>query len=109
MVVAADAADAAGDEVGVARVLALHEDAVATEDRRGALALGHDALAEVDLGVDPEAADDAGDRVPRHVDEAVGVRCLGGSRVGHRHGLSSRSSCVRRSAQTPWCATSAPC
>ena len=40
VVVAADAADAAGDEVGVARVLALHEDAVAAEDRRGAVALG---------------------------------------------------------------------
>ncbi len=45
VVVAADAADATRDEVGVARVLALHEDAVATEDRRRAVALGHDALA----------------------------------------------------------------
>ena len=82
VVVAADAADAAGDEVGVARVLALHEDAVAAEDRRRAVALGDLALAEVDLGVDPEAADDAGDRVPRHLDEAVGVLhgCLGGHR-----------------------------
>ena len=39
MVVAADAADAAGDEMSVARILALHEDAVAAEDRRGAMAL----------------------------------------------------------------------
>ena len=90
VVVAADPADAARDEVGVARVLALHEDAVAAEDRRGALALGDLALAEVDLRVDPEAADDAGDRVPRHVDEAIGVRGL-----GHGHRVSSRSSCVR--------------
>ena len=71
VVVAADAADAARDEVGVARVLALHEDAVAAEDRRRAVALGDLALAEVDLRVDPEAPDDAGDRVPRHLDEAV--------------------------------------
>ncbi len=41
VIVAADAADAAGDEVGVARILALHEDAVAAKDRRGAVALGH--------------------------------------------------------------------
>jgi hypothetical protein len=68
VVVAADPADAARDEVGVARVLALHEDAVAAEDRRGAVALGDLALAEVDLGVDPEAPDDAGDRVPIHLD-----------------------------------------
>ena len=40
MVVAADPADPAGDEMGVARILALHEDAVAAEDRRGAVTLG---------------------------------------------------------------------
>ena len=67
MVVAADAADAAGDEVGVARVLALHEDAVAAEDRRRAVALGDLAVVEVDLGVDAQAADDARDRVPGHL------------------------------------------
>ena len=31
---------------------------------------------EVDLGVDAEAADDAGDRVPRHLDQAVGVSSM---------------------------------
>jgi hypothetical protein len=46
VVVAADAADAAGDEVGVARILALHEDAVAAKDRRGAVALGDFGLAK---------------------------------------------------------------
>src|SRR6185437_14483012 len=69
VVVAADPADAAGDEVRVARVLALHEDGVAAEDRAGAVALGDDPLLEVNLGVDAEAADDAGDRIPCHVDE----------------------------------------
>ena len=69
VVVAADAADPAGDEVGVARVLPLHEDAVAAEDRRGAVALGDLAVGEVDLGVDAQAAHDPGDRVPRHLDQ----------------------------------------
>ena len=64
VVVAADAADAAGDEVGVARILALHEDRVAAEDRRRAVALDDFPVLEVDLGVDAEAADDAGDRDP---------------------------------------------
>src|ERR1700730_17019497 len=60
--------------MGVARVLALHKDAVAAEDRRGAIALGYLLLAEVDLGIDTQAADDSGDRIPIHLDQAVG--CL---------------------------------
>src|SRR5439155_12229127 len=67
VVVAADPADAAGDEVRVARVFALHEDAVAAEDMGGAVALRHLAVLEVDLGVDAQAPDDAGDRVPVHL------------------------------------------
>ena len=86
VVVAADAADAAGDEVRVARVLALHEQAVAAEDRRGAVALAHLLLLEVDRGVDPEAADDPGDRVPRHLDD-VGVLGLVLAGFGHGHGV----------------------
>ena len=89
VVVAADAADAAGDEVRVARVLALHEDAVAAKDRRGAVALGDLAVVEVDLGVDAEAADDPGDRIPVHLDQLAALiragRC-GSARlcdVGH--------------------------
>ena len=69
VIVAADAADPAGDEMRVARVLALHEDAVAAEDRRGGVALGDDPVGEVDLGVDAEAADDPGDRIPVHLDD----------------------------------------
>ena len=72
VVVAADAADAAGDEVRVARVLALHEHAVAPEERGGALALRHFAVVEVYLRVDPEVADDARDGVPRHLHEVSG-------------------------------------
>ena len=73
VVVTADAADAAGDEVGVARILALHEDRVAAEDRRRAVALHHFSVLEVDLGVDAEAADDAGDGIPCHLDKLAGV------------------------------------
>ena len=86
VVVAADAADPAGDEVGVARVLALHEDRVAAEDRAGAVALGDLHVAEVDLGVDPERPDDPGDRVPRHLREALRVGGdLAGAGNGRRH------------------------
>src|SRR5207248_3483117 len=74
VVVAADAADAARDEMRVAGVLAPHEDRVAPEHGRLRLA-GRDLLVlEVDLGVDPEVPDDAGDRVPGHVDELAGLR-----------------------------------
>src|SRR6202012_105255 len=73
VVVAADAADAAGNEVRVARILALHEDRVAAEDRRGAMTLDHFAVLEVDLGVDAEAAYDPGDRIPGHLDELAGL------------------------------------
>src|SRR5581483_3714605 len=82
MVVTTDAADAAGDEVRVPRVLALHEDAVATEDRRGAVALDDPLLLEVDLGIDAQAAHDPRDGIPVHLDDA-GV--LGSS---HRLSLS---------------------
>ena len=67
VVVTADAADPAGDEVRVARIDPLHEDVEAAEDHRGAVALEHLLVGEVDLGVDAEAADDPGDRIPRHL------------------------------------------
>ncbi len=69
VVVAADSADAAGDEVGVARIFALHEDAVSAKDGRGAVALGHLLVLEVDFGEDAETANDAGDGVPVHLDQ----------------------------------------
>ena len=67
VVVPADAADPAGDEAGVARVLAFHEHRVTAEQRRRAVAFGHDPVREVDLRVDAEVPDDAGDRVPVHL------------------------------------------
>ena len=66
VVVAANAANAAGDEVSVARVFALHENAVPAKDGRGAVALDHMLVLEVDLGKDAEAAHDPGNRVPVH-------------------------------------------
>src|SRR5207248_2567908 len=82
VVVAANAADAAGDEVGVAGILAPHEHAVAAEQRRGALARDHFAVGEVDLRVDAKVADDPGDRIPGHVDELAG---LGLDLLGYCH------------------------
>src|SRR5262249_36204220 len=114
VVVTADAADAAGDEVGVARVLALHEDAVAAEDRGAAVALRDSLSLEVDLGVDAQAAHDPGDRVPGHLHQlaipggaAPGGVVLGG---GHRVALRSvtRCSCSRSAGCCPWSATWAP-
>src|SRR6185437_6762629 len=67
VVVAADPADTTGNEMRVARVLAFHEDAVATEDRRGAVAFDDTLLLEVDLRVNPETAHDPGDRIPGHL------------------------------------------
>src|SRR5207249_8192019 len=69
-----------------------------------AAALGHLAVREVDPGVDAEAADHTGDRIPRHVHEAPAV-------VGHppvaqgvvrRHdgSLSSADLVKLRSART---------
>ena len=81
VVVTADAADATGDEVRVPWVDPLHEDVEPAEDHRGRVALVHLLVREVDLGVDPEAADDPGDRVPRHLLDhhlLIGLRCLDG-------------------------------
>src|SRR5919198_2535315 len=69
VVVAADPADAAGDEMRVPRVLAFHEDAVPAEDGRGAVALRHLFVLEINLGEDTEAAHDAGYGVPAHLDQ----------------------------------------
>ena len=117
MVVAADPADPAGDEVGVARVLAFHEDAVAPEDRRGAMTLGNLPIGEVDLGVDTQAAHDPGDRVPRHLDQ---LALVGGAFLSGRvavaivqllcpHGLRMRWGDIQWSARDAGAAISAPC
>src|SRR5438552_510574 len=82
----------------VARILALHEDAVAAEDRGCGAAFGHLAIGEVDLGVDAEAADDAGDRVPGHLHQlprAVGHGVLSQGVVRRHDGSLSRADFVK--------------
>ena len=128
VVVTADAADAAGDEVRVAGILALHEDRVAAEDRRRAVAFHHFFVVEVDLGVDAEAAHDPGDGIPRHLDQLAGLSLslgrLGDDRC-HRTSLSAycfRSRGLQTEQPAPtrcgslrirvWCqgaASAAPC
>ena len=83
MVVAADPADSAGNEVCVAGILVLHEDAVTPEDRGGAMALDNFPVREVNLGEDSQTPNDSGDRVPGHLHNVGGLgtrfRGCGGS------------------------------
>ena len=79
MVVTADAADAAGNEMRVARVFAFHENAVAAKDRGRAVAFGDLAIGEIDLRINSEAAHDPGNRIPIHFDEAA-LRTLASKR-----------------------------
>ena len=75
MIIAANSADPAGDEMRVARIFALHENAVAAENGGGAVAFRHFAILEIDLGVDAQAAHDPRDRVPVHLDQIARLRC----------------------------------
>jgi hypothetical protein len=74
MVVAADTANAAGDEVRVAGIFALHENAVAAKDGRRAVALRYLAIFEIDLRENPQAAHDPRNRIPVHLDQSSGSR-----------------------------------
>ena len=79
VVVTANAADAARDEMRITRIFVLHKDRIAAEDRRRAVTLDHLLRVEIDLGINAEAADDAGDRVPRHFNDVPsGSGGLGG-------------------------------
>src|ERR1700726_3526753 len=69
VIVAADPADATGNEVRVARVFALHENGIAAKDGRRAMALRDFSVLEVDLGKDAEAPHDARDGIPVHLYE----------------------------------------
>jgi hypothetical protein len=69
MIVSAYAADAAGDEVRVAGIFALHEYAVAAKDGRGAVAFRHLPVGEIDFCVDPETPHDPRNRIPVHFDQ----------------------------------------
>jgi len=69
MVIATDTANTAGNKVRVARVLALHKNAVSAEDGRRAVALGDFPSVEINLRKDPKAANDASNRIPIHLDQ----------------------------------------
>ena len=75
VIIAADSANAAGDEMGVARVFALHENAVAAKDGRSAVALRHLPILKIDLGENAKAADDPRDRIPIHLHQLARTSC----------------------------------
>jgi hypothetical protein len=81
---APDAADLAGDEMGVVRILALEEDAVAAKDGRRAAALGHLLVGEVDLGVNAETAEDAAALRQRRLEKpALGIIIIDQQNFSH--------------------------
>ncbi len=97
VVVATNPTNAAGDEVRVAWIFPLHEHGVTAKDRRRALALDDPARPKINLRVDPQAPDDAGDRIPRHIDDGT---------LGHHPSLRvDFTPCDRASSPAP---TSAP-
>jgi hypothetical protein len=73
MIVAADATNAARNEVGVSGILSLHEDAVTPKDRRSAVTLGDTACPEVDLREDSEATNYPRNRIPIHLYQIAGL------------------------------------
>ena len=66
VVVAADPANSAGDEMSITRVFALHENAVPAKNGGGAVALRNLFVLKIDLGEDAQAAHNTGDGVPTH-------------------------------------------
>ena len=74
VVVAANTANPAGDEVRVPRILALHENTVAAKDGRSAVAFRHRAILKIDLRKNPQASHDPGDRIPVHVHQVSRLR-----------------------------------
>src|SRR5262249_4082958 len=74
VIVAANPADAARNEMRVAGIFVFHEHAVAAENRGRAVTFGHLFVLEIDFREDAEAADDASDRIPAHFDEAFRLR-----------------------------------
>jgi hypothetical protein len=82
MVVPANPANTAGDEVGVARILPLHENAIATKNRRRAIAFRYAPIIKIDLREDSEASYDPGDWVPIHVHQFAGLA----GRISQRSG-----------------------
>src|ERR1700733_2239354 len=74
VIVSANTADAAGNEMGIARIFALHEYAVTAKDRRRAEALRDLFFLKVNLSENSKAADNPGDGIPVHLNELPRVR-----------------------------------
>jgi hypothetical protein len=72
VIIATNSANSAGYEMGVARVLVLHENAVTSEDGGRAVALDHLAVREVDLGKDSQTSDNSSDGIPGHLHDVAG-------------------------------------
>src|SRR5579862_6256660 len=97
VIVAADAADAAGDEMGVALIFALHEYAVSAEDGGGAVALRHSVIFKIDFGEYSKTADDPGDGIPVHLHQIArfaGCLYVGCCDCAHGRFSSERSRTV---------------
>ena len=92
MIIAADAANSAGDEMGVAGVLVQHENAVSAKNRRRAVAFDDLLRVEIDLRENAETPDDPCDRVPVHLDDVSAGRGSSSFRCGKYfgHGLAPR-------------------
>src|SRR3984957_17242009 len=110
MVVAANPADAAGDEMRVSRVLAFHEYAIAPEDRRRAVALSDLPVFEVDLRKNSKTPYDPSDRIPVHFHQFSRTSWRALRRRRHcAHDLSSFSLISSGSvASGEFCARMAP-
>jgi hypothetical protein len=72
VIIAADAADAAGDEVGITGIFVSHKDAITPEDRGSRVAFNHLSIVKIDLGIDTQTTDHPCDRIPRHLDQFAG-------------------------------------
>ena len=84
VVIPADPADAAGDEVRVPRILPFHENAVSAEDGRRAMTFGDLAIVEINLRENSQAADDPGNGIPIHVHQFPRTGRCAFCRSGHR-------------------------
>ena len=69
VIIPADSADPAGDEMSVARILPLHEYAVTAEDRGRAVTLGDFPIVKVNFRENAEAPHDPSNRIPIHIDQ----------------------------------------
>src|SRR5581483_4548529 len=71
VVISANAADAAGNKVRVARIFSDHEDAVTAEQGRSRMTFLHTTIAKIYLGEDTQVSDDPRDRIPRHFNKLL--------------------------------------